>query len=327
MNELSEEFPPVAAADWEAQVARDLKGRGSMALAWTIDDGIDGKPLYGSEDIATIEPRQVYSYNQWKICAEVSDTVQARYAVARGAAALYVRSAEVQEPALEGLEIIQAGSGSVAVAEGATPGAEIASALRHKTAEIVHVSIGSDYFVEIAKLRALRLLWPRVSEAPLRILACTTRRNQAIYDPYVNVLRTTTEAMSAIIGGCDLLVVRPFDEAYEHPIELSRRLAINTQLILREESRFSRIPDPAAGCWYLEWLTAELSQKAWDLFASGAPPRPAPRKPVFVGVNKYVDSSERALDRLRIEPDPHRDPWVFEKERLAAERKQGHAHE
>ena len=80
------------------------------------------------------------------------------------------------------------------------------------------------------------------------------------------------------------------------------------------------MPDPAAGCWYLEWLTDTLAQRAWELFTTGAAPVRVSRKRVFVGVNKYADAGERALDRLAIEPDPDRDPWVFEEERLAAER-------
>ena len=122
--------------------------------------------------------------------------------------------------------------------------------------------------------------------------------------------------MSAIIGGCDVLIVRPFDAAYENPGEFSRRLSINTQLILREESYFNRIADAATGCWYLEWLTDQLMKKAREsVFA------PSERQTVFVGVNRYADPNERALERLTVAPDEDRDPWPFEKQRLEAERK------
>ena len=166
---------------------------------------------------------------------------------------------------LDGIEVVRAGSGGVWRADGETPVQELASALGGPSAAVVEFAVGPDYFLEIAKFRAARLLWPRVSNAPVRILARTTKRNLSIYDPYVNLLRGTTEAMSAIIGGCDVLVVRPFDAAYENPGEFSRRLSINTQLILREEALLDRIPDPAAGCWYLEWLTDQLVAKAWEL--------------------------------------------------------------
>ena len=96
----------------------------------------------------------------------------------------------------------------------------------------------------------------------------------------------------------------------------SRRLSINTQLILREESYFNRVNDPAAGCWYLEWLTDQLMKKAREPACA-----PTERQKVFVGVNRYADLNERALERLTIAPDEDRDAWVFEKQRLEAERK------
>lgn len=176
--------------------------------------------------------------------------------------------------------------------------------------------MGPDYFIEIAKFRAARRLFPAA-----RIIARTTKRNLTIYDPYLNLLRGTTEAMSAILGGCDVLVVRPFDAAYENPGEFSRRLSINTQLLLRDESYFNRIPDPAAGCWYLEWLTDQLVTKARELARAGTPPERVEHNKIFVGVNRYADPSERASERLTIAPDEDRDPWMFEKPRLEAERK------
>ena len=127
--------------------------------------------------------------------------------------------------------------------------------------------------------------------------------------------------MSAIIGGCDVLIVRPFDTAYQNPGEFSRRLSINTQLLLRDESYLTRLSDPAAGCWYLEWLTDQLVKKARELSQADAATAPTERPAVFVGVNRYADPNERALERLTIEPDEDRDPWVFEKPRLEAERK------
>lgn len=321
MTRLFEEFPPVPTAEWEAQVARDLKGREAASLNWRSADGIEGKPFYRRED-AGGAPRELYSSNAWKIGCEVADAGPARYAIARGAGVLYVeKEFDLGGVPLDGIEVIRAGSSGLWRASGNTASQELASALDGAPAAVVEFAVGSDYFVEIAKFRALRLLWPRVSDAPVRILARTTKRNLSIYDPYVNLLRGTTEAMSAVIGGCDVLVVRPFDAAYENPGEFSRRLSINTQLILREESLLDRNRDPAAGCWYLEWLTDQLVAKAWELreWRAGAWPQ-ADRGRIFVGVNKYADPSDRALDRLAIEPDEDRDVWPFEKERLAAER-------
>jgi hypothetical protein len=318
VTRLFEEFPPVSTAEWEAQIARDL-GRDANRLHWVSADGIEGKPFYRSEDLGGGLGRELYSSNAWKVGCEVADVESARYAIARGAAALYIeKEFDLGGVPLDGIEVIRAGSGGLWRAEGNTPVQELASVLAGPSADLLEFAVGADYFLEIAKFRAARLLRPGV-----RILARTTKRNLSIYDPYVNLLRGTTEAMSAIIGGCDILVVRPFDAAYENPGEFSRRLSINTQLILREEALLDRIPDPAAGCWYLEWLTDQLVAKTWELHqghAAVAGVAAVERDRIFVGVNKYEEPSDRALDRLAIEPDEDRDVWPFEKERLAAER-------
>ena len=135
--------------------------------------------------------------------------------------------------------------------------------------------IGSEYFPEIAKLRAARLLWSVIvngftkgnkDSAPMEIHCVTTRWNKTVYDPYVNILRTQTEAMSAILGGTDSLTVEPFDIIFRTPDEFSERIARNQQLILREESYFDKVADPASGSYYVENLTNLLADKAWKLF-------------------------------------------------------------
>lgn len=137
------------------------------------------------------------------------------------------------------------------------------------------VPIGTSYFLEIAKLRALRLLVPQLigayaperetGSAPL-IQAITTQREQTTYDPHVNIVRTTTAAMAAVLGGCDVLTVRPYDAAFEAPDAFAHRIARNTQLILKHEAHFDMVADPAAGSYYVEQLTDKLAQKAWALF-------------------------------------------------------------
>ncbi|WP_449536880.1 methylmalonyl-CoA mutase family protein [Ferdinandcohnia sp. Marseille-Q9671] len=135
-------------------------------------------------------------------------------------------------------------------------------------------SIGSNVFMEIAKLRAAKILWSTIIEAyggkeessKMYIHARTSAFSKTIYDPYVNMLRSTTEAFSAIIGGIDSLHVSPFDEPIKSSDSFSRRIARNTQSILREESFLDRVIDPAGGSWYVESLTNELAEKAWELF-------------------------------------------------------------
>jgi Methylmalonyl-CoA mutase len=318
VNNLFEDFVPVSTAEWEAQIARDLRGRDPQTLVWKTADGIEVKPFYRSQDVAGIESRALYSSNEWKIGCEVADAESARYAITRGATALYLESdADLSGVSLDGIEVLWQGSPELCSAPPElSPAQQLAAVLHRAPAALVELPIGQEYFIEIAKFRAARLLWPGV-----RIIARTSKRNLTIYDPYVNLLRGTTEAMSAIIGGCDVLIVRPFDAAYAHPGEFSRRLSINTQLLLREESYFNRIPDPAAGCWYLEWLTNQFVKKARELSQSGAALAPPERQKIFVGVNLSADPSERASERLTIKPDEDRDAWAFEKQRLEAERK------
>ncbi|HET7290311.1 MAG TPA: methylmalonyl-CoA mutase family protein [Thermodesulfobacteriota bacterium] len=136
-------------------------------------------------------------------------------------------------------------------------------------------SIGSGYFMEIAKLRAARLLWASIVEAygarkesaeKMSIKTRTSSRNKTVFDPYVNMLRGTVEAMAAAIGGCESLNVLPLDAVYERPDEFTRRLARNTQLILKHESYLDRVTDPSGGSYYIEKLTDSLADSAWELF-------------------------------------------------------------
>lgn len=138
-----------------------------------------------------------------------------------------------------------------------------------------NLAVGSNYFMEIAKLRAYRLLWAKIVNAyglndarngRMFIHAENNRWNFTLYDPFVNMLRTTTGTMSAILGGVDSFRVLPFDVPYESPTEFAERIARNQQLILKEESYLDRVADPAAGSYYIENLTASLAEEAWKLF-------------------------------------------------------------
>jgi methylmalonyl-CoA mutase len=135
--------------------------------------------------------------------------------------------------------------------------------------------IGSKYFPEIAKLRAARLLWsvivngflPEHNESmKMNIHSVTSSWNKTVYDPYVNMLRTQTEAMSAILGGTDSLTVEPFDNIFRHSDEFSERIARNQQLILKEESFFDKVADSSSGSYYIENLTSLIADNVWKLF-------------------------------------------------------------
>jgi methylmalonyl-CoA mutase len=134
--------------------------------------------------------------------------------------------------------------------------------------------IGANFFVEIAKIRAARYLWTKVIEAfdgkpensGINIHARTTTINKTALDPYVNMLRTTTEAFSAMIAGVDSLHVVPFDAVTGGADGFAERIARNQQIIIYEEVHLDKITDPAGGSWYIEWLTDELIDKSWTLF-------------------------------------------------------------
>ena len=137
--------------------------------------------------------------------------------------------------------------------------------------------ISSNYFLEIAKFRAARMLWANIvatydpadkEAAKMHIHAETSSFNLTLYDAHVNLLRTQTEAMSAALAGVDSMTVTPFDKAYETPDDFSERLARNQQLLLKEESHFDKVIDPAAGSYFIENMTIAIAEQAWKLFLS-----------------------------------------------------------
>ncbi len=197
-----------------------------------------------------------------------------------------------------------------------------------------NIGISSNYFMEIAKVRALRYLWSKLVEAyqpkhielaKVFIHASNTTWNKSIYDPYVNVLRSTTESMSAIIGGIDSLTVNTFDIAYKNADNISKRIARNTQIILKEEAYFDKVVDPSAGSYYIEELTSSLIDNAWKLFlevdekggyykclesdfvqdsitemARQRDLNLATRKEIMLGTNQYPNIEEHMSDKIEI---------------------------
>jgi methylmalonyl-CoA mutase len=195
-------------------------------------------------------------------------------------------------------------------------------------------SIGSNFFMEIASLRAARMLWAKIVQAfgggaeaqKMRIHARTSTWNQTVYDPHVNLLRGTTEAFSAIVGGCDSLHISPFDELVRTPDDFSRRVARNTHIVLREETHITHTVDPAGGSWYVENLTDAVARQSWVIFqevekqggmakaltagwpqgqvADTAAKRMAniaKRKDIFVGTNMYPNLKEARLEVPQID--------------------------
>ncbi len=138
-----------------------------------------------------------------------------------------------------------------------------------------NMGISSNFFMEIAKFRAARTLWARIVEqyspeckcaCKMAIHAETSEFNLTLFDSYVNMLRTQTEAMSAAIAGVDSITVTPYDAVYEAPTDFALRIAKNQQLILKHESHLGKVTDPAGGSYYIESLTASIAAEAWKLF-------------------------------------------------------------
>ena len=226
-------------------------------------------------------------------------------------------------------------------------------------------SVSSNYFMEIAKFRAARMLWANIVKGygPAKNCACkmqihaeTSRWNQTVYDPYVNMLRGTTEAMSATIAGVHSLEVMPFDASFENPTEFSKRIARNVELLLKNESHFDQVVDPAGGSYYVENLTQSIAAEAWKLFleieekggyteaykagliverikasAAAKDKNIATRRQILLGANQYPNFTEGAgkeitaesVTRQQAEGNvlvPYRGAMAFEEMRLQVDR-------
>lgn len=230
-------------------------------------------------------------------------------------------------------------------------------------------SVGSNYFMEIAKLRAARLLWAQIIEQyPVKnelsklmhIEVSNSSWNKTMYDPYVNLLRGTVEAMAASLGGAHSITIKPFDSELDQADDFSLRMARNTQLILKNESYLERVSDPSAGSYYIEKLTDSIAKESLRLFKeiesaggflesikSGAiqdaieetkkqkDMNIALRKDTILGVNQYPNLQETILDKIKLDSSssdtlaasgdiktltPYRGAQAFEEMRILTER-------
>jgi methylmalonyl-CoA mutase len=306
--DLIREFPAVQTAAWEALIVKDLKGADyEKKLVWRTEEGLAVRPYYRKENLIGLEGQLGMRRNSrgW----EISKSVKPRAGAIRADLLHEAGAHAVQEL-------------GYAIASGVERLAELIATRPVDAAarEIEFVmAVGPSYFSEIAKLRAARLLWaqavaafnPNDTEAcRMRLLVRTPRRNKSIFDRNTNLLRVTTEALAAVIGGCDQLTIEPFG--------FDDHLAINIQRILQVEAHLDRVADPAGGSYYIEALTDSIAREAWKLFqqveaeggyaralASGtigkalAATRTArdksmsTRRFALVGVNNYPDLTEK----------------------------------
>ena len=197
---------------------------------------------------------------------------------------------------------------------------------------VFEISVGTNYFFEIAKLRALRLLFNLIAkeydpDLKCHLLVSPTKRNKTLYEYNVNLLRTTTESMSAILGGADAVANLPYDALYHKDNEFGDRIARNQLLVLKHESYFDKVNNPSDGSYYIENLTQQLAEKSLTLFkdieanggflkqlsdgiikrkiqesADAAQELFDSGKEVLLGTNKYPNKDDRMKHDLELFP-------------------------
>jgi methylmalonyl-CoA mutase len=325
---LGQEFPAIPTAAWEKAIAKDLKGADyEKKLVWRTEEGLSVWPYYRQENLAGLEDQLRLRRNirGWDIVPEAALGANA----VRGDLLHEAGANSIQELGYT----LAAGVERLAALSGKKP-------LDTAAREIEFVmAVGPSYFIEIAKFRAARLLWAQAVAAfgpknpdscSMRLYVRTPRRNKSVYDRYTNLLRATTEALSAVIGGCDQLTVEPFG--------FDDHLAVNIQRILKEEAHLDAVADPAGGSYYIEALTNSIAREAWKLFqeveAQGGYTRAlesgaigmaleatraarnkavSSRRRVLVGVNNYPDLSEKTPEMKA----PPAEPAALPRFRLA----------
>lgn len=195
-----------------------------------------------------------------------------------------------------------------------------------------NMGVSSNFFMEIAKFRAARMLWAQIVEqyqpkcncaAKMLCHAETSKFNQTIFDAHVNLLRSQTETFSAAVAGVDSITTTPFDVPYQTPDAFSERIARNQQFLLKEESHLDKVIDPAGGSYYVETLTVSIAQEAWKLFLAAVEDGGffkqvnegkvqeavnascekrhtdvARRKEILLGTNQYPNINEKAADKI-----------------------------
>ena len=352
-----DEFPIPSYADWKAEAEATLKGAPfEKKLVTKTFEGIDIQPIYNKTDLDGLTHlgslpgqapyvRGTKTTNTWEMhqCGPCAKGVDPLAKLVRGTLEPAIENAFDEMAMADKIAVstrVYHNAGGNAVQELAFAIATGVEYLRKCEARGVSINdtakkitfgfaIGADFFMGIAKLRAARLLWARVVAASggdaeaqkMNIFASTSLWNKSKLDPYVNMLRNTTEAFSAVAGGADSLYVGPFDEVVRTPDEFSERIARNTQIILAEECHFDHVADPAGGSYYVEALTSQVANAAWAIFQqiekaggmtkaleAGIPQKQvkavaakkaeavAQRRLSLVGVNVYANATEQPLE-------------------------------
>lgn len=313
-------FPKVTIAEWRAQVEKELGGASfEKALVRTTLEGIAVEPLYvdGPKTLGLNTQASAKLCLTWE--DEAAQALWQDDRILVDGRLLAVASALPQHN--EGADAAD----EIAIALGLA-----AEQLNAQSREfVIQVGVGRDTFGELCKLRALRVCLAKMRAAaglsvPPLVHAVSSARTMSERDPWVNILRVTTQMFAAILGGADFVTPVAYDEGQS---ELGRRVARNTALVLREESGLGRVIDPAAGSYYLESLTDALAREAWRRFQTGnididaafqkRRERIVKRKDAIVGVSEFANLDEPAPPHRAT--NPHRDAEPFERLRDRAD--------
>ena len=356
-----DEFPVPSYAEWRAEAEASLKGAPfEKKLITKTQEGIEIQPIYRKEDLTQVAHlgslpgeapyvRGTKADNHWKIFSEMdpnSPEIPGFDPIFKWVRGVLDKPFEEElkgiatAPSVAVNVMLYHNAGGNAVQELAFAIATGVEYLRQGEKLGVDIdtmaqkikfsfAMGADFFMAVAKLRAARLLWSKIVAAcggnaesqKMRIYASTSRWNQSKLDPYVNMLRDTTEALSAVVGGADIINVNPFDAVVRESDDFSKRIARNTQLVLKEECHFDHVADPAGGAYYVEALTAQVAEAAQAIFQqiekeggmikalqAGIPQKQikavaakkadlvAQRRLSLIGVNVYANATEKPLE-------------------------------
>jgi methylmalonyl-CoA mutase len=351
MQHLFSEFKPVTAAEWKAQLVKDLKGESPDSLVWKNENGFNIQPFYTAEDLKQdYEP--AFTHADWDICVKGKSSdaktlnTQLLKDLNSGASSLFLPNGNLDlETALQGIQLNYIRSGfqvdvmqalklKLFLEKNYDPAEincslfpkkfsseqdlqdwkQVTDAFRYQkniytlsfdalpfhnlncqayyevalilsglneylnalpgnslpeSPVVIKTGVNSDYFIQMAKLRAIRRLWKLLAADykitnGLHLVVETSSTNKSISDSYNNLLRTTVESMAAVAGGCNELIVTGFDLFHPANKTLSERMAINQQLILKEESYLDKMADVACGSYYLESITDAIAARALE---------------------------------------------------------------
>lgn len=363
---------------WRALVTKELAGASFDKLVQQTPEGVAIEPLYTARPAEAAGVRGAVAAQPWQLCVRIEPGTDVRAELEGGADAVWCAAddrAAIELARGRGVAVVLDDDPDVIStlafhAAGADAADELALGLSTLVAELrrrlaaghdlatvaprlsARVAVGRDTFGEVCKLRALRVCWRQVLDAagvrgaaPVQVHAVCSSRTLSQRDPWVNMLRVTTQVFAAALGGAHRITPQAFDAAFEQHTPLGHRVARNTALVLRDESQLGRVADAAGGSYYIETRTDQLARAAWARFqdverAGGVDELArsgqlqarldaawatraaaiAKRKEPVLGVSEFANPREHLPGTPRASTPGHRDSEAFEALRTRVER-------